>query len=97
MDIGKTIKKIRQSQSYNQSELAELAGITQTSLSQIESGKKRPNKSTLDKICEVLKINEPALFILSMSKDDIPLENRENYEKIFPSIKEMLEKMFIVK
>lgn len=97
MDIGKTIKTLRQAQNYNQSELAELAGITQTSLSQIESGKKRPNKSTLDRICEVLNINESALYILSMSKDDIPNQNRQTYEKIFPSIKEMLEKMFLVK
>lgn len=97
MNIGKTIKQLRQAANYNQVELSSKAGITQTSLSQIELGKKRPTQQTLNKLCDALDINESILYIMSTSIEDIPEENREAYEDLFPKVKEMLEAMFIVK
>lgn len=97
MNIGKTIKQLRQAANYNQVELSSKAGITQTSLSQIELGKKRPTQQTLDKICDALDINESILYIMSTSIEDIPVENREAYQDLFPKVKDMLEAMFIVK
>ncbi|MFD2598219.1 helix-turn-helix domain-containing protein [Sphingobacterium corticis] len=97
MNIGKTIKQLRQSANYSQIELSSIAGITQTSLSQIELGKKRPTQQTLDKICQALNINESILYIMSTSIDDIPEENRNAYQDLFPKVKDMLEAMFIVK
>lgn len=97
MNIGKTIKQLRQAANYNQVELSSKAGITQTSLSQIELGKKRPTQQTLDKICDALDINESILYIMSTSIEDIPEENREAYQDLFPKVKDMLEAMFIVK
>ena len=97
MNIGNTIKQLRQAANYNQIELSSKAGITQTSLSQIELGKKRPTQQTLNKICEALNINESILYIMSTSIEDIPEENREVYQDLFPKVKEMLEAMFVVK
>ena len=52
MDIGNVIKELRKEKGLNQTDFAELIGITQTALSQIETGFARPNPGTLKGICE---------------------------------------------
>lgn len=94
MNIGTTINRLRKEKRLSQSELAESAGITQTSLSQIENGLNRPNQKTLDAICNKLGIAEPLLYILSIDETDVPDNKKAIYDALFPLIKEMMSKLF---
>ena len=66
MNIGRAIKEIRKRKGLSQLDLSEATDISQTSLSQIESGNKRPNPSSLKKICKAHR------------EDSYEIENLEN-------------------
>lgn len=93
MNIGASIKEVRKQKGLSQIELAEKIEISQTSLSQIESGSKRPSATTLKKICKVLKVSEVMLYMMSASEDDVPKEKKELFNMLFPSIKGLILKI----
>lgn len=94
MNIGNAIKELRKEKGLSQREFAEASGLTQTSLSQIESGSKKPNPGTMKKICAFLGISETFLFIIATDIADIPEKNREIYKELFPSIKKAFADIF---
>jgi len=89
MNIGKSIKTIRRQLKITQYELAEKCGISQTSLSQIETGIKRPSQKTISKICAALDIPESMIYILAMQEADVPASKKNIYQLLFPSIKSL--------
>ena len=89
MNIGSAIKSARKKAGLTQYELAERVGITQTSLSQIENGAINPSPKTQKKICEVLNISEPLLYILSIDEHDVPEEKKKLYETLYPSLQNL--------
>jgi transcriptional regulator with XRE-family HTH domain len=95
MNIGKVIKSLRKQKSLSQTEFAEKTGITQTSLSMIETGSKRPNPKTLKKICEILEIPEMYLIILSSEEKDVPESKKDLYKELFPIIEHMIKRIWI--
>ncbi|RBQ06719.1 helix-turn-helix domain-containing protein [Pedobacter miscanthi] len=94
MNIGIAIKKLRKQKSLNQSQLAAEVGITQTSLSQIESGAKTPNSGTMKKLCTFFEVPELLIFLLATDLEDIPEKNRGTFEKVFPLVSGLLLEMF---
>jgi XRE family transcriptional regulator, regulator of sulfur utilization len=93
MNIGLAIKSIRKKLSITQQELAERCGITQTALSQIETGIKRPSHRTISKICKTLDIPESIVYILAMQEEDVPAAKKDVYELIYPSMKSLALQM----
>ncbi|PKP30542.1 MAG: transcriptional regulator [Bacteroidetes bacterium HGW-Bacteroidetes-16] len=55
-ELGKKIKDRRNTMSLSQRQLAEYAGISVVTLSQIESGKANPSFETLDEIFHFLNL-----------------------------------------
>lgn len=96
MNLGNIIKKKRKDIGLTQSDLAEMCGITQTYLSQIENNAKEPNLSTIKTISEQLEIPLPILFFLSLNDDDIPNEKRKAFSLISPSINSLVYEFFKV-
>ena len=90
MNLGNTIKSIRKSKGIKQNSLAELCGISQTYLSQIESNQKEPNISTLKTICSNLKISLPIVFFLALDENDIPEKKKQAFAIISPTVKTLL-------
>lgn len=90
MNIGKAIKELRVNKKLNQSELAEACGLTQTSLSQIENGIKRPNPGTMKKLCSFFNVPELVIYLIATEESDIPKGKRSVYNTLFPSIKNVL-------
>lgn len=90
MNIGLAIETVRKKRRLTQTELSKRVGITQASMHNIESGKKKPHKSTLLKICESLNITEPLLNLLSMSEEDVPDYGRKQYRLVESKIKELI-------
>jgi XRE family transcriptional regulator, regulator of sulfur utilization len=89
MNVGIAIRSIRRKIGITQYELAERCNISQTSLSQIENGIKRPSTRTIKKVCEVLEVPESVIYILGMQETDVPSSRRGVYDMLFPSIKSM--------
>lgn len=94
MNIGIVIKNHRKNKGLSQIQFAEICDITQTYLSQIENNNKEPNLSTLKKISENLSIPLPILFFLSLNEDDIPIEKRQAFKIITPSVKSLINEFF---
>jgi transcriptional regulator with XRE-family HTH domain len=93
MNIGAAIKSIRKKLSITQYELAEKCDLSQTSLSQIETGIKRPSQRTITKVCSVLDIPESIIYIVAMQESDVPASKRGVYELVYPSIKSLALQM----
>ena len=89
MNLGYAIKLIRKELELTQVELSERAGVSQTSLSQIENGGKRPSQRTLTKVCRAMDIPESLLYILGMDESEVPESRREIFQLIFPAIKSL--------
>lgn len=93
MNIGFAIKSIRRKLDISQLELAEKCQLTQTALSQIETGKKRPSQRTLDKICEALDIPQSIIYIVAMEDTDVSPTKKGVYDLVYPSIKTLALQM----
>ena len=89
MNIGTAIKELRKEKGLSQAGLAAAAKTTQAALSQIEGGR-RPNSATLKRISAVLGVPEQVFYMVTLSPDDVPEENRHLYNEIFPLIKKMI-------
>ncbi|HEX6594167.1 MAG TPA: helix-turn-helix transcriptional regulator [Bacillota bacterium] len=62
MDIGKRIRNLRQAKGLNVTQLAKKAYISQTYLSDIETGRTAPSLDKLNIICEALDISLSQFF-----------------------------------
>ena len=94
MNIGKGIKEIRIQRKLKQKELAELIGISRTSMTMIEKGHKEPSKKNLLKICDSLQTNPITLHFYSIEEKDVPEFRKEVYKELYPSIKKMINTIF---
>lgn len=94
MKLGAAIKDARKRAGLKQGELAAHVDLTQSYLSQIESGKREPHLSKLKRIAEVLEIPMPVLFLFSMEVEDVSPDRREAYRRLYPRFKRMFEKEF---
>lgn len=93
MNIGQTIAMLRKEKELSQIEFAGAIGISQTSLSQIESGKKSPSKTNLKKICEKLNISELHLYLLSFDESDVPQHKRELFKQLEEPLKKLVQSL----
>jgi XRE family transcriptional regulator, regulator of sulfur utilization len=89
MNLGQSIKIIRNQLGLSQEELSRRTGISQTSISHIENGVKSPTKRTLKKICEVLEVPEAVIYIMAMEDSDVPESRKKMFNSLYPSIKEL--------
>ena len=94
MKLGAAIKDARKRAGLRQGDLAARTDLTQSYLSQIESGKKEPHLSKLRRIADVLEIPVQVLLFFSMEPGDIKPEQREAYSRIYPRFRKILEREF---
>jgi transcriptional regulator with XRE-family HTH domain len=95
MKIGKTIKELRIQKEIKQGDLANRIGISQTSLSLIESGVTQPSQDTLKKVCDIFEIPQPFIYYLALEESDIPDNKKELYKILEPKLKMEINALFI--
>lgn len=95
MNIGQVIKQIRKEKGIKQGEFSKQCEITQTYLSLIESNRKEPNITTLKIIAENLNVPLQVLLFLSLDEKDIPERKKDIYKVLEPSIKGMINQIYI--
>lgn len=57
MSLGDRIREMREDQGLNQSELAERVGTSQSTISQLEKGKRNPSYRTLQNVADALAVS----------------------------------------
>ena len=95
MKIGTTIKELRVEKGIKQGVLAKSIGISQTSLSLIESGVKQPSQDTLKKVCDIFEIPQPFIYYLALEESDIPDKKKNLYKALEPKLKKDILSLFI--
>lgn len=90
MDIGTAIKTVRTLRGLKQTDLSILIGISQTSISQIENGYKKPKSSTIRKICTALEVPEVVIYVLGMQGEDVPESKKAIFELLWPAMQELI-------
>jgi transcriptional regulator with XRE-family HTH domain len=93
MNVGASIKEFRIQKNLSQIAFSKKCGISQTSISQIENGIKRPNTGSLKKICKVLEIPEIMLYLNGLEESDIPEGKKDIYKVFSPVIKDLIKKV----
>ena len=96
MNIGIAIRNIRKQRipKVNQSEFVKLIGITQTYLSQIETGAKTPHINILEKIAKELNMPLPVIFWLGIQEADVAENKRSHFRFLKPTIDAMINELF---
>lgn len=94
MNIGEAIKQIRKEAGMSQHNLAAASGITQTGISQIERCVRHPHGASIALIAKALNISVAALYVRSITTEDIKNGERDNPHVIqmFEAGKELLLK-----
>ena len=92
MNIGSAIKTLRKQKGISQKDLAEKCEVSVNALCQIELNNTFPQKSTIQKVCEVLEIPTSYLLFFSISDEDVPEENRSFFNSLKPTINNLLLK-----
>lgn len=78
MDVGKRIRELRERYKISQCELARLANIGQSTLSDIERGIKQPTIITIENICRAFNMSLSEFF-------------NEDIVEISPEVRELLK------
>lgn len=71
MNIGKALVAIRRERSMTQKEVAIIAGISNTYLSDIEKDKKSPDLNVINAICQALNVPISLLLFKAINEDKI--------------------------
>ncbi len=94
-ELGKKIKRIRQSRGLTQEQLAEAVDISPRTLSGIEVGENFLTAETLDKIVIALNTNYEELFALGHLKStEELLKEIKNYIHILSSDNQKIETVY---
>lgn len=70
--FGKNLKSFRKLKGLSQEKFAELIGVDTSTLSKIECCKSYPNRSTIEKIIDILNI--PPYLLYVTNEDDFDIE-----------------------
>lgn len=93
-DIGKSITKIRKARNLSQQDLATALGITQTHLSQIESGKGNASQALLERVEYHFGIPLAVLMWAGIKEQHVAPEKREAFIVLKPAIDILIESFF---
>lgn len=87
MNLGTAIKRLRKEKTgLNQNEYAQEIGITQSYLSQLECGEKKPSVALMESIAKYHNTPLPAIFWFAVEESDVDKNKIEVYRLLKPSI-----------
>ena len=95
MNIGLAVKKARTKKGVKQYALAEDSGITQSYLSTIEGGIKKPSLDVLEKICESLKVPLSVLIWWAVDIQDVSEDKQDSFKLVAPMVDGLIEEYLI--
>lgn len=94
MNLAKSVATIRKNLQMNQRDFAAAIGITQTALSQIETGTKIPSNDTLTSIASYCNTSVDVIKMAGLEvENDIPEDKQALFNELFPNFAERLAGM----
>ncbi len=78
----------------NQEEFASSVGITQSYLSLIEKGHKKPSMEVLQQMADILNTPLPVLFWFGVEREDVSEDKQYIYDTLKPSIDKLINEVF---
>lgn len=90
MDIGKTIKVIRQKQDMTQGQLAERCNMSTTAICDLETGKSWPSRGTVERLCQAFGIPVSYILVASIEESDFPESKRVLYRALLEPLRNIL-------
>lgn len=87
--IGYAIRLLRVKLNVPQNQLALDCGLSITTLSQIERGKKIPALKTVTRICAGLDIPTLLLFLLAIEYANVPISKKKTHTTLYPAIRKL--------
>lgn len=94
MNIGQAIRTLRKNDLMNQEEFASSVGITQSYLSLIEKGHKKPSLDVLQQMADILNTPLPVLFWFGIEREDVSEDKKYIYDTLKPSIDNLINEVF---
>lgn len=61
--VTNSVRLVREARGLTQEDLARASGVSQNSISRIETGERKPRKSTLAKLAKALEVEDPGVLI----------------------------------
>lgn len=86
--LSRNLKFYRKEKNLTQSQLAEKCNTSTNYIATIETGKKYPSPTTLEKIAKILEIDAIELFQLETNKSTNNIKIEKMKEDLFEAIKE---------
>jgi transcriptional regulator with XRE-family HTH domain len=97
MNVGKAIREIRNKSKMNQREFAAIIGVSQTALSQIESGVSQPTDKTLESVAKHFHTSLDVIKLAGLEVDnDIPKDRQDLFNELFPDFAEKVASMITI-
>jgi transcriptional regulator with XRE-family HTH domain len=90
MDIGRALKLCRSAKKLSLGDLARRAQLSQSYLSMIETSKRDPSLSTVEKLAEALQISTPLLLFLAASTDELVWLDAETTKRLSAAALEVM-------
>lgn len=94
MDIGNSIRLLRKKRGFNQGAFSEQVGITQSYLSQLEKGHKKPSIEVLESISNSLNTPLPIIFWFTITENDVCDEKKHIYKEVKPLVDKLIDSLF---
>jgi len=86
MEIGRALKVCRSAKGLSLEVLAERAGLSQSYLSMIESGKREPTLTSIEKVAVALDIPTPIVLFLAADKEDLRGLDTETAQRLSEAV-----------
>ena len=88
------LKEAREAKGLTQVQVCKKAKISQTFLSQVESGGKNPSPAMLKKICKVYGVPSQIVAYKSIEEKDVRPEMIDVFRKLHPPMLELINEFF---
>lgn len=91
MKIGEVLKELRVSKNLTQVQVSQRTRISQTFLSQIETGAKSPSKQMMKILCDLYNI--PPVFVAwkATTENDVQKKKVGAFRKIKPAMDKLID------
>lgn len=94
MNIAIGLLKARKDKGLRQNEVSKRTGLSQTYLSQIETGGKIPSIEVIEKLCKEYDIPFPIMMWHSLTDKDVRKAKLDIYHKLKPTIDNLIADIF---
>lgn len=90
MNIGHALKVCRSAKKLSLGELAELAELSTSYLSMIESGKREPTLSSIEKIAGAMRVPTPILLFLAADNRELEGIDAETSRRLSAAVLDVM-------